>query len=64
MQLYGWQLGPDLRDGLTPGQFIRYQLLNLDLGHDLDAIYPGGVKRLIPPADEVLALKPDLSPTA
>ena len=64
MQLYGWQLGPDYRDGLTPGQFIRYQLLTLNLGHDLDAIYPGGVKRLIPPAAEVLALKPELHQVA
>jgi len=64
MQLYAWQLGPDLRDTLTPGQFTRSQLLILDLGHDLTAIYPGGIKRLIPPADEVPALKPALRPAA
>jgi len=64
MQLYGWQLGPDYRGGLTPGQFTRYQLLTLNLGHNLDAIYPGGIKRLIPPADEVPMLKPELRQTA
>ena len=62
MQLYAWQLGPDYREGLTPGQFIRYHLLKLNLGHHLQAIYPGGTKRLIPPADEILALKPEWHP--
>ncbi len=58
---WSWQLDDQQRDGLSRSQFVRYNLLRLDIGHDLHRIalnhkYP----RRIAPAEEVLALKPDL----
>lgn len=58
---WSWQLNDQQRDGLSRSQFVRYNLIRLDIGHDLQRIalnqkYP----RRIAPAEEVLALKPDL----
>jgi len=59
LMLWAWQIGQEQRP-LSPGQFIRYNLLKLDLGHDLDFIVRGGVKRLIPSLDQLKADRPDL----
>jgi transposase len=59
LMLWAWQIGQTQRP-LTPGQFIRYNLLKLNLGHDLDFIVRGGVKRLIPSLDQLKADRPDL----
>jgi transposase len=62
---WSWQLNDQQRDGLSRSQFVRYNLMRLDIGHDLERIalnhkYP----RMIAPVSEVLALKPELSPPA
>jgi transposase len=57
--LYSWQLGTQHRpDAYSAPLLTRYLLNQLDLGHNLEAIYPGGVKRLIPPAHDLEALPP------
>jgi transposase len=57
--LYTWQLGTQHRpDPYSAPLLTRFFLNQLDLGHNLDAITPGGVKRLIPPASDLEALPP------
>ena len=57
--LHSWQLGTQHRpDPYSAPQLTRYFLNQLDLGHDLNAIAPGGVKRLIPPTSDLEALPP------
>ena len=57
--LYAWQLGPQLRpDDYSAPLLTRFFLNQLDLGHNLEMIFPGGVKRLIPPARDLAALPP------
>lgn len=51
-----WKLNENQRRGLQARQFVRYHLLNLNIGHDLDAIHHGGKKRTLPPPDEVIDL--------
>lgn len=51
-----WKLDEDQRRGLQARQFVRYQLLNLNIGHDLHTIHHGGKKRTLPPPDEVMHL--------
>jgi len=51
-----WKLGETQRHGLQARQFVRYHLLNLDIGHDLHTIHLGGKKRSLPPPDEVMEL--------
>jgi transposase len=51
-----WRLDENQRLGLQARQFVRYHLLNLNIGHDLQAIHHGGKKRTLPPPDEVLNL--------
>ena len=61
LMLWVWQIGRQQRPGhLTPGQFIRFHLLKLGLGDDLDFIVRGGVKRLIPAPEQLKADRPDL----
>jgi transposase len=61
LMLWAWQLGQLQRPGrLSPGQFIRFHLLKLGLGDDLDFIIRGGVKRLIPSLEQLKADRPDL----
>jgi hypothetical protein len=50
------------RQGLTRQQFAKYGLLRLGIGQDLERIVRGGGPRRIAPAEEVLALKPELAP--
>jgi transposase len=61
LMLWAWQVGQQQRPGrLSPGQFIRFHLLKLGLGDDLDYIVRGGVKRLIPSLQQLKADRPDL----
>ena len=61
LMAWAWQIGADLRPGrMSPGQFIRFHLLKLGLGDDLNYIVRGGVKRLIPSAKQLQTDHPDL----
>jgi hypothetical protein len=61
---WSWKLTDEQRGGLTTRQFIRYHLLRLKLGAGLTHVERGGAKRLIAPAEEVLALRPELRATS
>lgn len=62
--LWSWKLTDEQRSGLTSRQFVRYGLLQLDLGHDLTRIVTGrATRRAIALPDEVLTLRPELRPT-
>jgi transposase len=60
---WSWQLNDLQRGGLTTRQFVRYQLMHLKLGENVTHI-----KRTHPislaSVEEILALKPELRPTA
>ena len=53
---WGWKVKPEWCDGLSTSQFIGYHLLQLDLGHDLEYVIRGHIKRQIAPSGEVLTL--------
>ncbi len=57
---WSWLLDDDLRGGLSTPQFVRYNLMRLGLGHNLDSFHYG-CKRIIAPAEELLALRPELN---
>ena len=67
-RVWSWKLSDAQRAGLSTRQacpersrrVVRYQLMHLGLGQDLTPVVRGGAKRLIAPAEEVLALKPEL----
>ena len=60
LMTWSWKLTDAQRGGLTTRQFVRYQLMRLQTGHDLTHVVRGGARRLIAPAEEVLRLKPEL----
>ena len=70
--VWSWKLTDDQRGGLTTRQacpersrrVVRYQLMHLKLGDQLTHVVRGGARHLIAPADEVLALKPELAAAA
>ncbi len=62
LMTWGWKIKPEWCDGLSTAQFIRYHLLQLDLGHDLDHVIRGNTKRRIAPVQEVLTLCPEFEP--
>ena len=63
LMLWSWGLSKHDRHGMSSRQFVRYGLLQLDLGHDLDHLITGrATKRAIAPSKEVLDLFPDLRP--
>jgi len=62
MLIWAWAMDEDSRKGMTPQQFAKYGLLRLGLGQDLERIERGGAFRRIAPAEEILALKPELAP--
>jgi hypothetical protein len=49
-------------NGLSRQQFAKYGLLRLGVGQDLTRIVRNGVPRRIAPAEETLALRPNLKP--
>ena len=59
--VWSWKLTDAQRGGLTTRQFVRYQLMRLKMGDHLTHVVRGGARHLIAPADEVLALKPELA---
>ena len=59
--VWSWKLTDAQRGGLTTRQFVRYQLMRLKLGDHLTHVVRGGARHLIAPAEEVLALKPELA---
>lgn len=62
LMMWSWKLSDQERSGLTTRQFVRYHLMRLNLGHDLPYLITGkNTKRAIASAEEVLALKPELS---
>jgi len=62
MLIWSWAMDEKSRDGMTPQQFAKYGLLRLGVGQDLERIVRGGSPRRIAPAEEILALKPELAP--
>lgn len=60
LMCWSWELDDVQRGGLTTRQFVRYHLLQLQLGTDLTHVHRGGRDRGIAPAAEVLALRPEL----
>jgi hypothetical protein len=60
--LWSWKLNQHQRNGLTTRQFVRYNLLGLDLGHDLERIKRTNKTYGLASPEEVMALKPDLQP--
>lgn len=61
---WSWRLSEEQRGGLTSRQFIRLGLLRLQIGHDLKDLTYGGKPRGLAPVDEILALFPELAPSA
>ena len=67
--VWSWKLTNDQRGGLTTRQacpersrrVVRYQLMRLKMGDHLTHVVRGGARHLIAPAEEVLALKPELA---
>lgn len=61
---WSWELTDEQRGGLTTRQFIRVQLMKLQLGEDLTHIRYGNMPRRIASVEELLALKPEVRPEA
>ncbi len=62
MLIWSWSIDEEARQGMTRQQFAKYGLLRLGVGRDLTRIVRSGLPRRIAPAEEVLALKPELRP--
>jgi transposase len=62
MLIWSWSMNEDARQGMTSQQFAKYGLLRLGVGRDLSRIVKGGYPRRLAPAEEILALRPELRP--
>ena len=62
MLIWSQRMDEKALNGLTRQQFAKYGLLRLGVGQDLTRIVRSGLPRRIAPADEVLAIRPDLKP--
>lgn len=62
MLIWSQRMDEKALNGLTRPQFAKYGLLRLGVGHNLTRIVRNGVPRRISPAEEILALRPDLKP--
>ena len=62
MLIWSWSMNEEARQGMTPQQFAKYGLLRLGIGRDLTRIVKGGYPRRLAPAEEVLAIRPELRP--
>ena len=60
LMCWSWELDDVQRGGLTTRQFVRYHLVQLQLGAELTHVQRGGRNRGIAPVEEVLALRPEL----
>ena len=56
---WSWELTDAQRGGLSTRQFVRLQLMRLQLGEHLTHFTYGGMPRRIASIEEVLALKPE-----
>jgi hypothetical protein len=63
LMLWSWKLGKERRGGLTTPQFVRADLMRLEMGEDLTHIVCGGTVRSTVPEEEVLALQAEAWPT-
>jgi len=57
--MWAWKLGIVGHGGLTTPQFVRADLMRIQMGEDLTHIIRGGQVRSIAPVDEVLARQPE-----
>jgi len=62
MLIWSQRMDEQALNGLTRQQFAKYGLLRLGVGQDLTRIVRNGVPRRIAPAEEIVALRPDLKP--
>ena len=60
MMVWSWAMGKDARKGMVHRQFVRYALMHLGIGQDLDRIEYSGSSRRIASEEEVLSLCPEL----
>jgi transposase len=63
MLTWSWHIDKDALNGMTRQQFAKYGLIRLGVGVQLTRIVRGNYPRRIAPAEEVLALKPELTGT-
>ena len=63
LMIWGNKLAFQRPGNLSVGQFARFHLLKLGLGDDLFYIVRGGIKRLIPSAQQLQTDHPDLFTT-
>lgn len=61
---WSWELTDEQRGGLTTRQFIRLQLMKLQLREGLTHLRYGNRPRRIASVDELLAARPELRSTA
>jgi len=62
MLIWSQVMDDKARRGMTRRQFAKYGLLRLGTGQDIERIVRSGLPRRLAPAEEVLALKPELRP--
>lgn len=63
MLTWAWHIAPADLNGMTRQQFAKYGLMRLGVGAHLTKIVRGKYPRRLAPAEEVLALKPELAGT-
>ena len=61
MLTWSWHIDKDALNGMTRQQFAKYGLIRLGVGVQLTRIVRGNYPRRLAPAEEVLALKPELT---
>ncbi len=58
---WSWDLTDEQRGGLTTRQFIRLQLMKLQLGEELTHLRYGNMPRRIASVEELLKARPNLA---
>ena len=61
MLTWAWHIDETALNGMTRQQFAKYGLMRLGVGEQLTRIVRGKYPRRIAPAEEILALKPELA---
>lgn len=63
LMAWSWKLDDQQRGGMTTRQFVRYHLMQLNIGDDLTEVrHEKNRVRPLASVDEVLALHPELKP--
>ncbi|MBS3752732.1 MAG: IS110 family transposase [Anaerolineales bacterium] len=62
MLIWAWAMDETALKDMTRQQFVKYGLLRLGVGEDLERIKRNGNPRRIAPTEEVLAMSPELKP--